>query len=72
MYQANGASMGSGESRLDNMVHESKVWNPVQAEWRLGKNCGILFQVNGALQKNVEWCFRRMMPSEKLRNDVSR
>ena len=57
MYQANGASMGNGESRLDNMVHESKVWNPVQAEWCLGKNCGILFQLDGAPQRSAEVCF---------------
>ena len=72
MYKANGSSMGSGKSCPDSMVHESKVWNGVQAEWCLGKDCGILFQVNGDHQKNAEWCFRRMVPSAKLRNDVSR
>ena len=57
MYQANGSSMGSGESRLDNMVHESKVWNPVQAEWCLGKNCGILSQLDGAPERIAELSF---------------
>ena len=57
MYQANGSSMGSGESRLDNMVHESKVWNPVQAEWCLDETREILFKLDDAPQRIAEFCF---------------
>ena len=57
MYQANGASMGSGESRLDNMVHESKVWNPVPAEWCLDETREILSRLDDAPQRIAEFCF---------------
>ena len=54
---ANGSSLGRGYPYSGRMVCESKLWNPVPAEWCLDETREILFQLDGAPQRSAEFCF---------------